>query len=553
MTNKEIATFFNDLAKIMELHQENKFKIRSYSNAYLTLRKLDTPLTEMSVEEISGIKGVGKAISAKIGELIETGTLETYKKYQDKTPLGVQEMLKIKGFGPKKIYEIWTKLGAESIGELLYACNENRLIELKGFGKKTQEDLIQKLEYYQKSKNQFHYASLEKESQELLTFIQKKLPDALVSLTGAIRRLTPTLTGIEILIAQASSIDAIFKEEILVLQQKEDGHYIAQSNLETPVFLYHCSPDEYGSKLFLTTSTTSFRDAFISKYPKTSFKNLKEETAIFKKAKLPEIPAELREDEYSITLAANNNLPTLIEEQDIKGILHAHSTYSDGIASLKDMATACQQFGYEYLGITDHSKSAFYANGLKTDRLEAQWKEIEELNNSFKDGFKIFKGIESDILSNGSLDYEEEILKQFDFIIASVHSNLKMDEQKATTRLIKAIENPYTTILGHPTGRLLLSRKGYPIDYKKVIDACADNGVAIELNANPYRLDLDYKWIPYAIEKGVKISINPDAHSVEGIKDVHFGVLAARKGYLEKEHCLNHLSKQAFGEWVHSK
>ncbi len=550
MTNKEIATVFNDLAKIMELHQENKFKIRSYANAYLTLRKLDQPLTDMSEEDLSGIKGVGKAISAKIREYIDTGTLETLKKYQDKTPLGVQEMLKIKGFGPKKVYEVWTKLGSESVGELLYACNENRLIELKGFGKKTQEDLIQKLEYFQKSKHQFHYASLEQEAQQLLTYIKEKLPDAKVHLTGAIRRLAPTLSAIEILVALPTSIDSIFKEEILVLQQEDKGHYIAHSKQETPVILYHCSPEEYGSKLFLTTATTTFRDAFIAQQPNTSFKGIATEAEIFKKAKLPEILPELREDAYSLTLATKNELPTLIEKSDIKGVLHAHSTYSDGIASLKDMATECQRLGYEYLGITDHSKSAFYANGLKVDRLQAQWEEINQLNASFKDGFKIFKGIESDILSDGSLDYEKDILKQFDFIIASVHSNLKMDEQKATTRLIKAIENPYTTILGHPTGRLLLSRKGYPIDYQKVIDACAANGVAIELNANPYRLDLDYQWIPYAIEKGVSIAINPDAHSKEGIQDLHFGVLAARKGYLEKSHCLNSKSLSEFEKWL---
>lgn len=553
MTNKEIANVFNDLAKIMELHQENKFKIRSYSNAYLTLRKLDTPLTDMSEEDLSGIKGVGKAISAKIREFIETGTLDTLKKYQDKTPLGVQEMLKIKGFGPKKVYEVWTKLGSESVGELLYACNENRLIELKGFGKKTQEDLIQKLEYFQKSKNQFHYASLEQEAKKLVTFIQQKLPDATVQLTGAIRRLSPTLSSIEVLVALSSSIDSIFKGEELVLQQKDDGHYIAHSKQETPIIIYHCSPEEYGSKLFLTTATTDFRDAFIAQHPNTSFKGLPTEAAVFEKAKLPNILPELREDEYSITLATNNQLPTLIEETDIKGVLHAHSIYSDGIAKLKDMAKECQRLGYEYLGITDHSKSAFYANGLKVDRLQAQWEEINQLNASFKDGFKIFKGIESDILSDGSLDYEEDILKQFDFIIASVHSNLKMDEQKATTRLIKAIENPYTTILGHPTGRLLLSRKGYPIDYKKVIEACAANGVAIELNANPYRLDLDYQWIPYAIEKEVSIAINPDAHSLEGIKDIHFGVLAARKGYLRREDCLNSQSLAAFENWLSNR
>ena len=213
------------------------------------------------------------------------------------------------------------------------------------------------------------------------------------------------------------------------------------------------------------------------------------------------------------------------------------------------MVDAAKELGYQYIGITDHSKSAFYANGLKPDRVLEQIQAINALNAKLND-FTILKGIESDILNDGSLDYEEDILKQFDFIIASVHSNLRMDEEKATNRIIKAVENPYTSILGHPTGRLLLSRQGYPIDHKKIIDACADNGVSIELNANPYRLDLDWSWIPYATEKGVLISINPDAHSTQGILDIHYGVLSARKGGLTKEQCLNTYSVSDFLKYL---
>ena len=549
MSNKEIANVFNELAKIMELHQENKFKIRSYSNAYINLRKLDQPLVDMSAEEIGTIKGVGKAISAKIQEFIETGTLETLRKYQDQTPVGVQEMLHIKGFGPKKVYDIWKVLEVESIGELIYACNENRLVELKGFGQKTQEDLRKKLEYYQKTKHQFHFASLEQEAKDLVATIQKTLPNAQVSLTGEIRRNTPILSAIEILIASDQAIDSIFSEEGLALQSHEQ-HYTAISATSSPVIIYHCGLAEYGSKLFLSSAAVPFREAFLAEAKEKSFKNIATEEAVFEKAGIPYILPELREDAAIVSKAKKQQIATLIEETAIKGVLHAHSTYSDGIASLKDMADRCKELGYEYLGITDHSKSAFYANGLKVNRLQEQWKEIDQLNASYKGAFKIFKGIESDILSDGSLDYEEPILRQFDFIIASVHTNLKMDEAKATTRLLKAIENPYTTILGHPTGRLLLSREGYPIDHKKIIDACAANKVAIELNANPYRLDIDYQWIPYAMEKGVKIAINPDAHSLEGIEDIHFGTLAARKGLLTQEACLNTLSLDKFEKYL---
>ena len=279
-------------------------------------------------------------------------------------------------------------------------------------------------------------------------------------------------------------------------------------------------------------------EAFIAHHEGVDFKALAEEENVFEKANLPFIAPELREQDWGFELAKNNQLPALIELEDIKGVVHNHSTYSDGINSLQEMAEATRDAGYEYLVMSDHSKAAFYANGLKEDRLYQQWAEIDALNTQMAP-FKIFKSIESDILNDGSLDYPEAILKQFDLIIASVHTNLRMDEEKATQRIITAVENPYTTILGHPTGRLLLSRKGYPIDHKKVIDACAANGVSIELNANPYRLDIDWTWIPYAREKGVLISINPDAHNVQGIHDIKYGVFAARKGGLTKEGCLN--------------
>jgi len=266
------------------------------------------------------------------------------------------------------------------------------------------------------------------------------------------------------------------------------------------------------------------------------------ELLIYKKSGMEFIQPELREGTGFISRAETNTLPKLITFHDLKGSLHNHSTWSDGINTVEEMALYCRdELKLEYLGMCDHSKSAFYAKGLTVEQVINQQEEIDHLNKKLN-GFHVFKGIESDILYDGTLDYPDEILKRFDFIVASVHSILKMDEAKATSRLIKAIENPYTTILGHPTGRLLLSRGGYPINYKKVIDACADNNVVIEINANPLRLDLDWRWHQYALNKGVWLSINPDAHRREGFLDMHYGVLAARKGGLNKERCLNALS-----------
>jgi DNA polymerase (family 10) len=260
----------------------------------------------------------------------------------------------------------------------------------------------------------------------------------------------------------------------------------------------------------------------------------------------------LREGLFELEKATTHTLPKLIELADLKGILHNHSTYSDGLNTLEEMAVYAKQLGYEYLGMCDHSKSASYAGGLKVEDIILQHNDIDKLNKQLFP-FKIFKGIESDILGNGDLDYEEDVLKSFDFIVASIHSNLKMDEEKATQRLLKAIENPYTTILGHPTGRLLLGRPGYPIDHKKIIDACAANNVVIELNAHPYRLDIDWRWIPYCLEKGVMISINPDAHQLKGYHDMYYGTLAARKGLLTKDNCLNAMNLNTFENYLETK
>jgi DNA polymerase (family X) len=557
MTNKEIARVFNNLAAIMELHNENPFKIRSYTNVYVTLRKLDKPLSEMARSEMDEIKGVGKAIGDKIQELLQTGDLETYRKYADQTPAGVVEMLNMKGFGPKKILAVWKELGIETVGELVYACNENRLIELHGFGKKTQDEVRKGAEYYLKSKHKRFWATADEDALVLIKNLELKIKtlgfeDVQIERVGALRRLDPIVESIELLMTDFEKFAQLFDNEQLILVENKENVYLAKTENETPVIIYTCKAEEFGSKMFKYSGSKSFVEAFVKNTEGVDFKNLKTENEVFEKAGLPFIVPELREEGYIIDLAKANKLPNLINLGDIKGVIHTHTTYSDGLNTLKEMADYAQHLGYQYIGISDHSKAAFYANGLKEDRVEAQWAEIDELNKSYFN-FKILKSIECDILYEGGLDYSDEILRGFDFVIASVHSNLKMNEEKATSRLLKAIENPYTTILGHPTGRLLLSREGYPIDHKKIIDACAANKVAIELNASPYRLDLDWTWIPYALEKGVIISINPDAHTCEGINDIRYGVLASRKGRLTANECLNTRDLNEFLDFCEKK
>lgn len=563
MTNKEYANQFQTLAKLMELSGENSYRIKSYSNAYRIIRAVSEPLDEMSLVELKQIKGIGDAIGQKIMELQQDGKMKKLEEYKAATPTGIVQLLGIKGLGIKKIKLLWEELEIQSPGELLYACNENRLVTLKGFGIKTQATMKKQLEYFFQSIDKFHFAKLEEAAENLVLDIQEVLGIELVSLTGKIRRLEPILEAIAVLVGQ-HDIQAIFDQNILTLEKHDETtpvYHCKTVEQGIPVILCTSDPEFFGYNLLRTTGTESFnKDLFETAFenpidwrhnnPK-SLKNM-DETAIFEAAGLPFIAPEIRDISKIIFKIKGGFSPELIQEQDIKGILHAHSTWSDGANTLEQMATYVQEQGYEYLGITDHSKSAFYANGLKVDRVLAQMEEIDSLNEKLAP-FRIFKGIESDILYDGNLDYDDEILAKFDFVIASIHSTLRMDKNRATQRLITAIKNPYTTILGHPTGRILLSRQGYPIDHQAVIDACAAHNVIIEINANPLRLDLDHTWIPYALEKGVKIAVNPDAHSLEGVHDVHFGILAARKGLLNKEMCVNTLSVNDFEALLQAK
>jgi DNA polymerase (family 10) len=534
METAEIAHALKLTAQLMELHNENAFKAKSIANAAYKLNKTDIDLNGKTFEELSLIEGIGKGIAQKIIELQTTGTLKELDELAAKTPVGVMEMMGIKGIGPKKVAQLWKELGVESTGELLYACHENRLIDLKGFGAKTQEQVKKALEFTMSNAGKLHYATVEDLALKLVEYVKKKANTDLVSLTGAIRRRCEIVEKIEVLVGSDKEVSL------------KEFNYTPLLDIQ----VINCTPGEFYLKLFETTGNEEHYAQLAKQLAPGKTYNSEEE--IYEALGMQYIEPELRESIFEIERAKKRNLPKLVQLEDLRGILHNHSTYSDGVNTLKEMAVYCKELGYEYFGICDHSQSAFYAGGLKADKVMEQQAETDKLNKEMGP-FRIFKGIESDILNDGSLDYPEEILKTFDFIVASIHSNLKMDEAKATARLIKAVENPYTTILGHMSGRLLLSRQGYPIDYKKVIDACAANHVVIELNANPYRLDIDWHWIPYCLDKGVMISINPDAHERHGFHDMHFGVLAARKGGLPKEMCFNALPLAEMEQWLLKK
>jgi DNA polymerase (family 10) len=460
-------------------------------------------------------------------------------------------MLKIKGLGPKKISVIWKEMGIENIGELLYACNENRLLLYKGFGKKTQDNVIESIEFYLRQQGSFLFAQLEQLSSDLEKFLQKLFPSEKIKLTGDIARHTETVDMLEYVIPFSEKI-IIKKLELLdefEFLENDNESILYKYNGGIKVKLYPTDEIHFVKKVFETTGSVDFITAFEKDFQNINFQKATNDTDIFKQAAIQYIPAFLREHNSIIAVAADNKIPEVIQPDDIKGIIHCHSNWSDGINTIEQLAVACMKSGKEYLVISDHSKAANYAHGLSEEQIIEQHQVIDELNKKLHP-FKVFKSIESDILSDGNLDYSDSFLSTFDLIIASVHSNLKMNEQKAMTRLLKAIENPFTTILGHMTGRLLLSRKGYSVDYKKIIDACAENKVVIEINAHPRRLDMRWQWIEYALSKNVLLSIDPDAHSIGEFQNTRYGVLVAQKGMVTAKNNLSSFSLKEFEDYL---
>ncbi|PJE47691.1 MAG: histidinol-phosphatase [Sediminibacterium sp.] len=549
ITNDEISDSFSLLAKLMDIHGDNPFKAKSYAAAAFSVDKLTTPLSEMNQKDIFSIKGIGESAGNRIIEILQTGRLQLLEDIISKTPAGILEMLKIKGIGPKKIATIWKELEIETLGELLYACNENRLTLYKGFGEKTQQNIKESIEFYMGAMGRYLYQQVESFSKELENILKTTLPFSF-QLTGEMRRQMEIIDSID-WVTTANANDLIHFMQSLQFKLIEELTTSLSFKNEQNITVKFILADlkNFQARLFETSCSEEFLMEWnkITKWDNQLF--FAHEEDIFSTYNICPIPTCQRESTTIIHQAIHNDLPNLIEKDDIAGIIHAHSTWSDGGNSLAEMAAAAMAKGMQYLVISDHSKSAFYANGLSAERILEQHKEIAAINQKLSP-FKIFKSIESDILNDGSLDYPDEILASFDVVIASVHSNLKMSEEKANARLLKAIENKYTSILGHMTGRLLLSRAGYPINHDLIIDACAANGVVIELNAHPRRLDIDWRWIEKAIKKKVLISINPDAHTIDGLDDCKYGVLVAQKAGLAKNQNLSSFNLKQFEQFV---
>ena len=559
MQNADIIEILELTAKLLELHGENEFKVRGYSTAAFQLDKSSLDLSTVSVEDLIKTQGVGKSIALKIEEIRTTGQLSELNEVLSRTPEGVLEMFKVSGIGAKKIRQIWFDAGIDNLNDLQIACENGQVAKIKGFGEKTQESILKALQFLQSNAAKLRMNKAEALAQILYDDLEKHFKE--VEIVGELRRKTEVVSTIQLLVAADSpmAVQRVLNGlDFLQQDEKASNPFVWRGKFidkRIPVEVMVSSPQRFQNEVFIYSSSPKHLAQKVTNGTLFQLANkqvFESEEAIYEKAEVPFIVPEMREGTFEFNWASKHTNDDLITWEALKGILHNHSTYSDGKHSLADMARFCKELGFQYLGIADHSKSATYASGLNEYRVKQQHEEIDQLNAELAP-FKILKGIESDILADGSLDYANDVLASFDYIVASVHQNLKMDIQKATQRLLRAIENPYTTILGHPTGRLLLSREGYPLDYQKIIDACADRGVVIEINASPYRLDLDWRWIQYCLEKGVMLSINPDAHEKDGYFDMHYGVSVARKGGLTREMTFNALSLTEIESFLQKK
>lgn len=560
MNNKDIITLLKDTAKLLELHGANPFQVRHYTNAAWQLEGLRQDVTGLAPEALSNLGELGKSTRRFLQEIHETGTLQRWEELQAATPQGVREMMSLRGIGPKKVGALWKELGIESLAALARACEEDAVAQLSGFGPKTQATIRESLAFKAEQTGKFHYATALPYATALEKQLQEAFPQDLVSSTGAFRRKMEVVTQVEVLIGtdQAAAVIQWLDEQPSLQQATQHldastwhGHFAEPA---LPLIVRCCSPDQFYQQLIISTGAEAHlalqvQEGKTLREILNSMTALESEADAYARAGLPYIPPELREGRIELAWAQEKGAPSLLKMQDLRGVLHNHTTYSDGRHSLEAMARYCQELGYEYIGITDHSQSARYAGGLTPAAIDEQHHEIDRLNAQLAP-FKIFKGIESDILSDGQLDYRADILARFDFVVASVHVGMNMTQAQATERIIKAVRNPYTTILGHLTNRLLLRREGFPVDYEAVIDACAECGVIIEVNSNPWRLELDWRWIDYALSKNVQLSINPDAHDKESIQKMYYGVCVARKGGLTPAQTFNTLSGEAMAQYL---
>jgi DNA polymerase (family 10) len=558
LNKHEIAEVLEEIGTLLELKGENPFKTRAYHNAARLVEGIDQDLAGLvETDGLRRIKGIGEALAEKIGTLVKTGNLPYYEELRASVPPGLLEMLGIPGMGPKKVKALYEKLGVKSVRELEYACHENRLVDLSGFGEKTQAKILEGIEFVKKHAGSLLWMEASRQARGIVEALRRIRSVKRLEVAGSLRRRKEVVHDVDVIAATASPEEVVQRfvklpgvERVLAVGGTK-GSVVIESGLQ--IDLRAVKPAEFPFALHYFTGSKAHNIAMRALAQKQGYKlneyglwkgrrsvRCESEEALFETLGLAYIPPELREDEGEIAAAEAGTLPPLVEPGDIRGVFHVHSTWSDGKGSILQMAEAARAMGLGYLGLSDHSKSAAYAGGLKEGEIARQHAEIDALNAKMK-GFRVLKGIECDILPDGSMDYTDAILARFDFVIGSVHSKFNMGGREMTARICKALSNPHVSWIGHPTGRLLLARKGYDVDLRAVIDTASRLGKFAELNAHPLRQDLDARNCRYAKDKGVRVAICPDAHATEGLEDIQCGIGTARRAWLTRDDVLNAL------------
>ncbi len=554
MEKTAVASILEEIASLLELKGENPFKSRAYQNAARVVSGLDGDLDELvRANRLKGTPGLGEGLTRDITELVTTGRMKLYDDLRAEIPAGLRAMLRIPGLGPKRIKQIHDALGVVSITDLEQACQANKVAGLPGFGKKTQDNILRGIQFLSQHQDHYLYPVAETEAEQIVALLKQQPGILRISIGGSLRRHKEVVKDIDVVASvtddsQRGPIMDAFTTMPNVVAITSKGETKSSVVLAPGIAmdLRLCTDEEYPTMLHHFTGSKEHNVALRGYAQDHGMKvsewcifrgetrlPIHDEVELYAALGMDYIEPELREDRGEIQAALEHRLPDpLVTEKDLRGVLHCHSTWSDGQVSIKEMAEASIKLGYEYIGICDHSKVAAYAGGLNEDAVKRQQEEIDRLNQEYAGRFRILKGTECDILRDGTLDYGEETLKTFDFVVASIHSLFHLSPEEQTRRLLRAIENPYTSIIGHPTGRILLSRDGYGLDMEAVIDRAGELGVCIEINANPLRLDLDWRWLRRAKEHGVKIPICPDAHNPGGLADMRYGVSIARKGWL---------------------
>jgi len=539
------AELLEEIRQLLELNGENPFKVRAFEKAQGVVSGCSDLKKRAQAGTLTELDGVGKGIAEVLTEFLLKGQSTVRDDLKSKLPAGLLDLVQIPGLGPKKAKQLIEELGIQSIGELEYACRENRLLKLKGFGEKIQAKILEGIRFRQSTQDQARIVEAEPAAQALSAHLKKSLGSSVrVELTGALRRKLEIVDRFEFLIEEPKSGAATTRSKA----QEALDSFLKKNPAVLKTFLHFSTADQFGYEWAKTTGSEAHWKVLGSP---ASF-SVKTEEEFYSKLKLPWIAPELRETGEEVAFAKKGSLEKLLPQDGIVGVFHNHTNQSDGTATLEEMVEAARALGYRYIGISDHSQTAVYAHGLKTDDLKEQEKAVRKLQEKYDD-IRIFWGVESDILADGELDYSTAQLKRFDFVVASIHSRFKMDRDQMTTRLLKAVRNPATRFLGHMTGRLLLGRPGYEFDTEKVIEEAKKCDVAIEINANPARLDIDWRWGTKLRAEGTLVSVNPDAHEVEGLKDTAYGVTVARKALLPKTQVINSREVKEVEKWLSRK